>query len=502
MRSGEAALSFPERLRQLADAAPHLPTAAMGAATRSRADFVARAELMARALAARGLGPGDLVTIALGNSVEFMETAAACWFAGATPQQVSARLPLSELAGIVALAQSKYVVAEPGLETPVQRLDPAQLLQEGARAPAFEPRLSPCWKAPTSGGSTGVPKLILSGSPAIFSPTMGDLVQISGNDVVLMPGPLYHNGPFIGAATSLLLGAFLVLMPRFDAEEVLREIEARRATWLYLVPTMMSRIIRLPEDVRAKYDVSSLRKVFHVAAPCPPWVKRAWIEWLGGDAILEGYGTTEGQAGTFITGTEWLNKPGSVGRVVYGEIVIRDGEGRQCPPDEPGEVFARATPGAAPTYHYRGAQSKFSDDGWEAIGDIGWLDADGYLFLSDRRRDLILVGGSNVFPAEVEAALEEFPGVQSCAVIGLPDEDLGERVHAIIQADARIDLEALQAHLAARLVRYKLPRSFEIVDHALRDDAGKVRRSQLREERVEAQAKAQRSAENSAKPNV
>jgi bile acid-coenzyme A ligase len=280
----------------------------------------------------------------------------------------------------------------------------------------------------------------------------------------------------------LMAGAHLVLLPRFDAVRTLEAVEAHRATWLYVVPTMMSRIWRLPKEVRTRFDVSSLRTVWHLAAPCPPWLKEAWIEWLGGDCIWELYAGTEAQVATVITGTEWMERRGSVGRPVNGDVCILDDDGRELPPRQVGEVYLRRLAGTDPTYHYIGAEPKARGD-WESLGDLGWLDEDGYLYLADRRADMILVGGSNVYPAEVEAALDEHPRVASSAVIGLPDDDLGQTVHAIVQAPADLDLDDLRAHLEARLVRYKLPRSFELVDEPVRDDAGKVRRSRLAAER-------------------
>jgi len=191
---------------------------------------------------------------------------------------------------------------------------------------------------------------------------------------------------------------------------------------------------------------------------------------------------------TIITGAEWLEHRGSVGRVTVGEMKAVGEDGRDLPPGEVGEIYMRRPEGAPPTYKYLGATAKTIEGGWESLGDIGWFDADGYLYLADRRTDMILVGGSNVYPAEIEAALEEHPAVQSVAVIGLPDEDLGNRVHAIVQAKEAVTPDQLKAHLAERLVSYKQPRSFEFVDEPLRDDAGKVRRSALRDARLQTEA--------------
>jgi bile acid-coenzyme A ligase len=302
----------------------------------------------------------------------------------------------------------------------------------------------------------------------------------------MMPGPLYHNGPFVWSFVALLAGNHVVLGGRFDAETTLALIERHHADSMYIVPTMMLRIWRLPAAVRAKYDVSSLRVVWHLAAPCPAWLKEAWIEWLGPDAIFELYGGTEGQASTIITGREWLAHRGSVGRPISGEIKIVGLDGETLPPGEVGEVYMRPVDPAAKTYEYIGATARTLGDRWESLGDMGSMDEDGYLYLSDRQTDMVLVGGSNVYPAEVEAAIDEHPRVRSSAVIGLPDDDLGNRVHAIVQTDdgSALDVDELRAFLGERLVRYKVPRSFEFVAEALRDDAGKVRRSALRAERV------------------
>jgi bile acid-coenzyme A ligase len=251
---------------------------------------------------------------------------------------------------------------------------------------------------------------------------------------------------------------------------------------------MMKRIWALPAEVRDAYDLSSLRVVWHLAEPCPAWLKDAWIEWIGAEKILELYGGTEGQLATIITGTEWLEHRGSVGKPIGGEIAICDADGNELPRNQLGEVWMRSAR-ATPSYRYVGATARTRDGGWESLGDNGWLDDDGYLFLGDRVTDMILTGGANVYPAEVEAALLEHSSVRSCAVIGLPDADKGSRIHAIVEAEPdSFDEAEVRAFLAERLVTYKLPRTFELVDEPLRDDAGKVRRSQLRADRLSSEA--------------
>jgi bile acid-coenzyme A ligase len=308
--------------------------------------------------------------------------------------------------------------------------------------------------------------------------------------VQLVPGPLYHNAPFSFSMQGLFSGGHLVVMSRFDAEESLQLIERYRVQYAVMVPTMMHRIWRLGENVRARYDLSSLERILHLGAPCPVWLKQAFIDWLGPERVNELYAGTEAQGVTIITGSEWLARKGSVGKAQVGsQIKILDEHGNELPPGQIGEVYMRPKDGPGSTYKYIGANAK-SRDGWETLGDLGYLDADGYLYLADRQTDMILCGGANIYPAEVESAIDTHPAVRSSAVIGLPDEDLGNAVHAIVDiADAELDAETLLAHLGEQLARYKIPRSFEFVRSPLRDDAGKVRRSALRSERIAARAK-------------
>ncbi len=258
---------------------------------------------------------------------------------------------------------------------------------------------------------------------------------------------------------------------------------------MLLVPTMMIRILRLDDQVRAGYDVSSLQTVWHMGAPCPAFAKRAWIDWIGGEKIWELYAGTEVQAVTVIRGDDWLEHVGSVGRVSAGQMKIVDPEtGEDLPTGQVGEIFLRVAPGGKLTYRYLGAEARTIGDGWESLGDMGWFDEEGYLYLADRRADMILSGAANIYPAEIEAALNEHQVIESCAVIGLPDDDLGQVVHAICHASPGSvppPDEELRAFVAERLVRYKVPRSFEWVSEPVRDDAGKVRRSALRTERVQ-----------------
>jgi bile acid-coenzyme A ligase len=479
------AVSFARRLTDFADADPDRPAVTCGAESVTRAELLTRADALARDLADGGVGVGAMVSIALPNSVEWFVAAIAAWKLGAIPQPLSSRLPRRELEALVELADSSVVVgAEPGSLGSRWCLPLGYHPTVRAGTAPLPDVVSPAWKAPTSGGSTGRPKLIVSGDPGLVNPDAAPPLAFEIEDCLVMPGPLYHNGPIVWSCHALLCGGHVVVLPRFDAEATLAAIDTYRADVVYLVPTMMKRIWALPEEVRNAYDLSSLRVAWHLAEPCPSWLKLVWIEWLGPERILELYGGTEGQLATIITGAEWLEHRGSVGRPTGGEIAICDADGNELPANEEGEVWLRASR-ATPTYRYVGAEARTREGGWESLGDNGWLDDDGYLYLGDRVADMILTGGANVYPAEVEAALLEHAVVRSCAVIGLPDDDKGNRIHAIVDADPEaVDESELRVFLAERLVGYKLPRTYEFVDTPLRDDAGKVRRAQLRAERL------------------
>lgn len=448
-----------------------------------------RALRRAHALRAQGVRQGDRVVLALPNDVQFHELVFALWKLGATPTVVSHRLPAAEMRAIVELAEPRAVIAaDEGLQAGLKAL-PMEFGRDHGDASALASAEAPSWKAMTSGGSTGRPKLIVDSHPSrmpLGPPGLG--MQADG--VMLNPAPLYHNFPFAMSHVAMLHGMSVVGMPRFDASEFLALVERHGVQWVNLVPTMMQRVARLPETERKARDLSSLQTVWHTAAPIPPTLKQFWIDWLGPEKIWEMYGGTEGFATTQLNGAEWLEHRGSVGRALGCEVLIRGEDGEPLPPGEVGEIFMRrmgADP-SAPGYSYVGAKERRLPDGFESFGDFGWQDEDGYLYIADRRTDLILSGGQNVYPAEVEAALLAHPAVAEAIVIGLPDADLGARVHAIVRPEAGQSpgSDELIAFAAGRLVAYKLPRSIEFTDEALRDEAGKARRSQLRAERLTA----------------
>jgi bile acid-coenzyme A ligase len=442
----------------------------------------------ARAFAAKGVKPGDFVAIGLPNSNVFFETSFAVWKCGATPTSLTWRLPRGEAAAVLDILKPSLVVGGQADWNAPNSL-PVDFVPEGFSDEPVNNPVARYWKAMTSGGSTGRPKVILDHQPAVTDTSVDQRLGIARNVSLLNPGPLYHNAPFILSHAALFAGGRLTGMVKFDAEETLRLIEESRVQWVNFVPTMMHRIWALPDEVRNGYDVSSLQIVFHMAAPMPPWLKEKWIEWLGPERIWELYGGTEAQGACVINGVEWLEHKGSVGKILdSSKLRIIGEDGNDVPLGETGEIYFLPNDGAGSTYHYLGADPKRRTDGWESLGDIGRLDADGYLYLGDRLADMILRGGANIYPAEVEAAVSAHPEVRSCVVVGLPDAEFGQRVHAIIEltekADGQAVADGMGGFLGDKLSRYKHPESFEIVSVGLRDDSGKVRRTMLRDERA------------------
>lgn len=412
----------------------------------------------------RGVGADDLVAFTLPNGTEFLALAFGIYRAGATPAPISGKLPASERAAILDVMRPAAVV---------DAVDPAPTCQTAT----LPDHVARSWKACTSGGSTGRPKVIVDGRPAEFAGGT-EFIGIPAGENVLVPGPLYHNAPFSAAVFALWRGCTVVTMDRFDAEEALAIIERERITWALMVPTMLHRIFSLPAGMRDRYDLSSWRMVVHTAAPMPAWLKRAWIEWRGPDHIWEVYGATEGIVRCWIGGREWLDRPGSVGRPIGGaRLRILGEDGEEVAPGAVGEVYAMPPGGPHTSYSYIGAERRSTSEGWESVGDAGHVDQDGYLFLADRRQDLIISGGVNIWPAEVEAALLRHPAVRSCAVVGVHHEDLGQQVHALIEADDGLTLPELQRFLVEHLAKSKWPRTISVQEEPVRDDAGKFRKT-------------------------
>ncbi|MDD7940775.1 AMP-binding protein [Actinomycetospora lutea] len=466
-----------------ARSAAELPRGTPSTTTWTLAELEAHANRWAHDLAARGVRPGDFVSIALPNVAEHYALTLAAWKLGAVPQPVSHRLSESELAAVLDVVRPPVVAGlapgtDPGVApagTTVLELGHRPAGPDTPPPPAPPP---PAWKAPTSGGSTGRPKVIVAGEPGTSDivASRAAVYRIEPDGTFLCTAPLFHNAPYLFSLLGLMSGHHVVLMGRFDAARALALAQEHAATWIYAVPTMMGRMVRLEQ----RPELPALRTLFHIGAPCPPAVKRAVIDWLGPDRVLEGYAGTEAQARTSITGREWLEHPGSVGRVTGGEIEARtlDGE-RRCAVGEAGELWLRPEPGRT-TYRYIGAEARTRPGGWESLGDMGSFDADGYLYLADRAADMIVVGGQNVYPAEIEAAILEHPAVVSAVVVPAPDEDLGSVPHAVVQTEGDVTDADLDAHVAARLSPAKRPRAWRRSAEALRDDAGKVRRSVYR----------------------
>jgi bile acid-coenzyme A ligase len=416
-------------------------------------------------LASLGAERGQIIAFPMENSFEQTAFFFGAWRLGATPLPLPPTIPDLELEKVLTAAGSKLVVRDGS------GLGDEEIWQKDWQT---APRL----KAMATGGSTGAPKVIIDTDESIIDFDR-DFMGYSLGNTLFVPGPTYHSGPISHLTEGLARGKHVVLMRKFDAARALELITRHRPHFALFVPTMMHRMLQLPADVRNGANLSSLKRVWHTAAPCPPWLKERWIEWVGGDALWEIFGGSEGVSVTVISGTEWLRHPGSVGRVVSGEIAILDDECRRVPAGQIGEIYMRSR--GARRMIYSGDVSRRMHEDWESFGDLGWIDDEGYLFLADRRRDMIIAGGQNIYPAEIEAAILSFPGVVDVGVFGHPDDDLGEIVCALICSDGRaIDEAELRNYLARRLVRYKIPRRIAFTSEPLRNDAGKVRRSSLK----------------------
>jgi long-chain acyl-CoA synthetase len=346
-------------------------------------------------------------------------------------------------------------------------------------------------------GTTGRPKGVRRRPPspeqaktslAMIARAFGYEAQLlRGEDqpaVTVLTGPMYHSAPNTYAQYAVRVGAETHLQARFDPEELLATIERRQVTHLHMVPTMFVRLLKLPAAVRERYDVSSLRFVVHAAAPCPPDVKRRMIDWWG-PVINEYYGATETGAVVFCTAPEWLAHPGTVGRAQPGvRLKILREDGTEAQTGESGDVYMRLMSGPDFTYHGDDAKrARAERDGLITAGDIGTLDADGFLYLLDRRNHMVISGGVNIYPAEVEAAILSLPGVADCAVFGIPDEEFGEALCACVQPQPGVTLtaEAVRTHAAAHLAKYKVPKRIEFLAALPREDSGKIFTRKLKE---------------------
>jgi long-chain acyl-CoA synthetase len=472
-------------------------------------------------LDALGLREGDVVAVMLRNDIAMLEAmliarSAGCYFcpinwhfkaeeaghilrdSGASALIVHADL-LPQIEGAIP-AGMRVIVVEPSPQLRAAfRLDAAHC-RAPAGAPEWErwlaaavaydgPPRQPRGPLYYSSGTTGRPKGI---KRAPLSPE--DLARTSENVRIafgIEPGlrtvlvaPLYHSAPASYGLFSLLAGELAVVCPRLDAEQLLADIERYRATHLYLVPTHFVRLLRLPDEVRRRHDTSSVKFVACTGSPCPPEVKRAMIEWWG-PVIHEGYASSEAGFITMCTSAEALARPGTVGRVLpAAEARILDDDGRELPPFEAGTIYCRNGNYTEFTYvNNPTARRAIERDGLITVGDVGYFDADGYLYICDRKADMVISGGVNIYPAEIEAALVTLSGVVDCAVFGIPDAEFGEALaaHVQLQPGASVTAEAVRAHLRARLADYKVPRVIEFAADLPREESGKIFKRKLRE---------------------
>ncbi len=481
-----------------------------------------RVTRLVHALEGRGLRVGDTVVAMLGNQVELIEATLACAHGGWLLVPLNWHWVAREVAYVLADADTTAVIVDERwagvmtqalVEAEVPRLRCRLLAGEGPVPSGFERYDDAIASASTeelidpqrggpmfyTSGTTGWPKGVRSALSAIGGPpevllliahTMAPTIGVVPGDriVQLVCGPLYHSAQWAFGLFALCCGATVVLQHRFDAQGVLELIDEHDVTNVHLVPTQMIRLLELPDDVRAGFDGSSLVQIIHGAAPCAPSVKRRMIDWVG-PVVSEYYGGTEGGFITLISGEEWLAKPGSVGRpLTVIEVLILGPDGELLGPNETGEVWFRSLLGS--DFEYHNAPEKTArahrSGGLGTLGDIGSIDDDGYLFLSDRKIDMIVSGGVNIYPAEIEAVLTDHRAIADAAVFGVPNDEMGEAVHAALTlrhghvwSDASAD--DLGAYCRQHLAAYKVPRTFEVHDELPRSEAGKLSKRTLRD---------------------
>ncbi|MEZ5144946.1 MAG: AMP-binding protein [Acidimicrobiales bacterium] len=481
---------------------------------RTFAELDDRARRVAQALRSLGVaeGAGDRVAVLVPNGIEFFEAVHGIGRVGAVAVPVNVHFKADEAGYVVRDSDAVAVVVHADLldalasVADVPRLVVGAALAGAAGERDYDATLAavpdgvdvvpaggdgwPTTMLYTS-GTTGRPKGVAIGEGdfrrrASGVAMMGARWDIGPADTYLLVGPAYHAGPAIWAQVHLAVGGTTVIMRRWDSEAFLRLVEQHRVTITHLVPANFIRILELDDDVRRRYDLSSLRVVLHAAAPCPvPVKRRVMTEVFPPGTVWEYYGASEG-GGTSISPDEWLRKPGSVGRPYPGnELQIRDESGQALPPGEPGVLWVR-TSGSSFAYHRDPAKTAetFDADGWFSVGDMGYLDEDGYLFITDRKADMVISGGVNIYPREIENVLYECPDVADCCVFGVPDEQWGESLVAVVEPveGAELTADDVVAWVADRLAGYKKPRDVELVGELPRDPNGKVVKRRLRDD--------------------
>jgi long-chain acyl-CoA synthetase len=483
-------------------------TSAVG--NRSYAELNERANQVARLLRSRGVQPKDAVALMCGNRPEFAEVFAGCLRAGVRLTPINWHLTADEAGYIIEncgakafFADSRYGEAAAGAAA--QSPGAGALFAIGGVIDGFESyddAIKPVDGSdlgdPVAGntmlytsGTTGRPKGVRRrGTAPTASSVASAFTYDPSTDVALCTGPLYHAAPLaFSLNVPLLNGLGIVLMDGWDAEDTLRLIEEHRVTHSHMVPTMFHRLVTLPDDTKARYDVSSLKAILHGAAPCPVAVKQALMDWIG-PIVWEYYAATEGW-GSFVTPHEWLAKPGTVGKPSFDDGVrILDDEGRPVGRGEVGTLYLKAP--EVGRFEYYGDPDKTAGAYLETgdyftLGDMGYFDEDGYLFLTDRSANLIISGGVNIYPAEVDAVLLQHPAVQDAATIGIPNDDWGEEVKAVVELKPGYDAtDALASELVAfcrsNLAHYKCPRTVDFTDALPRHDTGKIYKRFLRDQ--------------------
>jgi long-chain acyl-CoA synthetase len=485
-------------------------TVIVGDRERSREEVIERSKRLAGRLAAAGVGPGDAVAFLLRNDFPVLEANLAVRQLDTYGVPINWHWHKDEIAYVLRDCAPRLLIGHRDL---LERM--AEAIPEGVRVlsvgggPAGEDYdLAIAASAPNEGQGSGLGSSMVYTSGTTGRPKAVRRLPASGEEMAqrgrvlaiihdtapenraLVTGPLYHLFSEAILLATFRAGGSVAIMERFDPEECLRLIERHRITHSALVPTLFVRLLRLPEAVRRRYDLSSLRHVVHSGAPCPPEIKRAMLDWWG-PVLHETYGSTETGVVTKIGPEEWRERPGSVGRpVLTGEVRILGEDGKWAGPGMVGDVYLRIH--GTPDFTFHGAPEKraaVEKDGLITCGDIGWLDEQGYLFLCDRRVDMLISGGVNIYPAEVEAALLAHPEIADCAVFGVPDAEYGEAVAAYVQVtdESALDPDGVVAFARGRLAGYKTPRHVIITPRLPREETGKIMKRRLREQFLEAQ---------------